>query len=77
MRAGPRHERSLLAWALKQQPDRSRSLPRTLRPEYYAIAMVPNEPLRRQIKAASAHAWDDQCWSQFRSVYLGNQTERH
>jgi len=71
------HDRALLGWALKQRPDLPmRILPGTLRPEYYAIAMPPNDPLRRPINQAIAEALDSERWSQFRFVYLGNQAER-
>ena len=72
------HDRALIGWALKQEPDLPiKLLPGTLRPEYYAFAMAPNEPLRRRINEAIAHALDDVRWSQFRFAYLGNQAERH
>jgi ABC-type amino acid transport substrate-binding protein len=72
------HSRALLAWALKERPDLEiRLLPGTLRPEYYAVAMGPNEPLRRPMNEAIARTLDGPRWAQFRFAYLGNQADHH
>jgi ABC-type amino acid transport substrate-binding protein len=72
------HDRALLAWALKQRADLPiKILPGTLRPEYYAFAMAPDEPLRRPINAAISRILDSPRWSQFRFAYLGNDAEYH
>jgi len=72
------HDRALLAWALKERPDLEiKVLPGTLLPEYYAFAMRPDEPLRRQMNVAIARTLDSPRWAQFRFVYLGNQADHH
>src|SRR5215471_6171675 len=55
------HDRALLAAVLKERPDlRVRILPGTVRQEYYAFAMRPDEPLRRPINLAIAHILDSE-----------------
>jgi polar amino acid transport system substrate-binding protein len=69
-------DRALLAAALKDRPDLPITiLPGTLRAEYYAIAMRPEEPLRRQINQAIAGALDSPTWGRLRFDYLGSQEE--
>ena len=70
------HDRTLLAAALKQRPDLPvRILPGSVRPEYYAIAMRPDEPLRRRIDLAIAHILDSDEWNRLRFDYLGEQAD--
>lgn len=71
-------DRALLAAALNERPDLPITiLPGTLRPEYYAFAMAPGEPLRRQINAAIERTLDSPLWDRLRFDYLGSQDEQH
>jgi polar amino acid transport system substrate-binding protein len=70
------HDRALLAAVLKERPDLPvRILPGTVRPEYYAFAMRPDEPLRRSMNVAIAHILDSEAWNRLRFDYLGDQAE--
>jgi ABC-type amino acid transport substrate-binding protein len=70
------HDRALLAAVLKERPDlRVRILPGTMRLEYYAFAMRPDEPLRRSINSAIAHILDSEQWNRLRFDYLGDEAE--
>src|SRR5262249_2265872 len=70
------HDRALLAAVLKQRPDLPvRILPGSVRPEYYAIAMRPDEPLRRRIDLAIARILDSDEWNRLRFDYLGEQAD--
>jgi polar amino acid transport system substrate-binding protein len=72
------HDRALLAAVLKERPDLPvRMLPGTVRPEYYAFAMRPDEPLRRPINLAIAHILDGEVWNRLPFDYLGDQAENH
>ena len=69
-------DRALLAAALKRLPElRITILPTTLRPEFYAVAMHPSEPLRQQINVAIARTLDSPRWGRLRYEYLGNLGE--
>jgi polar amino acid transport system substrate-binding protein len=71
-------DRALLAAALKARPDLPITiLPGTLRPEYYAFAMQPEEPLRRQINQVIARTLDSPTWGRLRFDYLGSQDETY
>jgi ABC-type amino acid transport substrate-binding protein len=68
------YDRALLAAALKQHPELPITIrPGTLRVEYFAIAMVYGEPLRRPINRALAHLLDSRTWRRLRFDYLGSQ----
>jgi ABC-type amino acid transport substrate-binding protein len=70
------HDRALLDAALKQRPDLPvRLLPGSVRPEYYAFAMRPDEPLRQRINVAIARILDSDAWNRLRFEYLGEQLE--
>jgi len=70
------HDRALLAAVLKERPDlRVRILPGTVRLEYYAFAMRPDEPLRRSINSAIAHVLDSEQWDRLRFNYLGDEAD--
>jgi polar amino acid transport system substrate-binding protein len=70
------HDRALLAAVLKERPDlRIRILPGTMRLEYYAFAMRPDEPLRRSINLAIAQILDSEQWNRLRFDYLGDEAE--
>jgi len=69
-------DRALLAAALKRVPDlRITILPTTLRPEFYAVALHPSEPLRQQVNVAIARTLDSPRWARWRYEYLGNPGE--
>jgi polar amino acid transport system substrate-binding protein len=69
-------DRALLAAALQQRPDLPITiLPGTARLEYYAFALTPGEPLRRQIDAVIARTLDSQAWTRVRFEYLGGRDE--
>ena len=69
-------DRALLAFALTRRPDLGITiLPGAARFEYYAFALRPDEPLRRQINAVIARTLDTPAWRRLRSDYLGPQEE--
>jgi polar amino acid transport system substrate-binding protein len=70
------HDRALLAAVLNERPDlRVRILLGTVRLEYYAFAMRPDEPLRRSINLAIAQILDSEQWNRLRFDYLGDEAE--
>jgi ABC-type amino acid transport substrate-binding protein len=72
------HDRALLAVVLKERPDLPvRMLPGTVRLEYYAFAMRPDDPLRRSVNLAIAHILDSQQWNRLRFDYLGDEAAVH
>jgi polar amino acid transport system substrate-binding protein len=69
-------DRALLAAAVKAIPGvRITILPSTLRPEFYAIAIHPSEPLRRQLNVAIGRTLDSPRWGRWRYEYLGSQAD--
>jgi len=71
-------DRSMLAYTLRQRPDLPITiLDGTLRSEYYAFLMRPDDPLRRQINDSIARALDGPRWNRLRFDYLGTQGIHH
>jgi polar amino acid transport system substrate-binding protein len=69
-------DRALLASALMRRPGLPIAiLPGTARLEYYAFALKPDEPLRRQINRVIARTLDSQAWARVRFEYLGGHDE--
>jgi polar amino acid transport system substrate-binding protein len=70
-------DRTLLASTLKQHPELPLTiLPGVARLEYYAFALRPDEPLRRQINSVIARTLDTAAWRRLRFEYFGNHAER-
>ena len=70
-------DRALLAAAVKAIPEaRITILPTTLRPEFYAIAIHPTEPLRQRLNVAIARTLDSPRWGRWRYEYLGQTDDR-
>jgi len=69
-------DRALLAFTLNQHPGLALTiLPGTVRLEYYAFALRPDEPLRRQINAVIARTLDSAAWHRLRFDYFGGPGE--
>ena len=70
-------DRALLAAAVKAVPEaRITILPSTLRPEFYAIAIHPSEPLRRQLNVAIARTLDSPQWGRCVTSIGGHANDR-
>lgn len=71
------HDRALLAWTVNEHPDLPIGiLPGSLHQEFYAVAMTPDEPLRRTIDAVIARTTESPMWSSLRFDYLGRGHEQ-
>jgi ABC-type amino acid transport substrate-binding protein len=71
------YDRALLAATVKEIPEvRITILPPTLRPEFYAIAIHPSEPLRQQLNVVIARTLDSAKWGRWRYEYLGQSEDR-
>ncbi|HXJ82771.1 MAG TPA: transporter substrate-binding domain-containing protein, partial [Candidatus Methylomirabilis sp.] len=71
-------DRALLASSIKQHPGLPIAIvPGIARLEYYAFALRPDEPLRRQINEVIARTLDTAAWRQVRFEYFGDKSDQH